>query len=130
MKTCLRWITVGLVLLLPALPASAINPASLTRGLSKVFNIADVDDPPVPVKRTAPAYPPELRAARVHGSVVVEFVTGLKGEVGGAQAISSDDTRLNASAVECVLTWKFKPAKYRGHEVFCRTTVLIERNLN
>ena len=130
MKNCLRWISIAAVLLLAGLPASAITPESITRGLSKVFNIADVDDPPVPVKRTPPFYSPELRAAKVHGGVVVEFVTGLKGEVVSAQAVSSDDSRLNASAVECVLTWKYKPAKYKGHEVFCRSSVVLEFKLN
>ena len=130
MHPCIRWIAVGLVLLLAALPASATNPESLTRGLSKVFNVADVDDPPVPVKRTPPFYSPELRAAKVHGSVAVEFVIGLKGEVVGAQAVSSNDNRLNDAAVAAVLTWKYKPAKYKGHEVFCRTSVVVEFSLN
>jgi len=130
MHPCIRWITVGLVLQLAGVPASAVNPASLSRVPSKVFNIADVDNPPVPVKRTAPAYPTELRVARVHGGVAVEFVIGLKGEVVGAQVISTADSRLNDAAVEAVKTWKYKPAKYRGHEVFCRTTTVVEFNLN
>ncbi len=125
-----RWIFVGLILLLAGLPASAVNPSSLQKGLTKVFNVTDVDDPPVPVKRSPPIYAPELRAARIKGSVTVEFVTGLKGEVVSAQVTSSDDSRLNNAAIECVLTWKYKPAKYHGHEVFCRTTTLIEFHLD
>ena len=130
MHPSIRWITVAAVLLLPALPATATNPASITRGLSKVFNVDDVDVRPVPIKRTAPSYPPELRAAKVQGGVMVEFVTGLKGEVVGAKIISTDDTRLNNAAVEAVLSWQFKPAKYKGHEVFCRTTQLLAFSLN
>jgi protein TonB len=130
MKNCLSWISIAVVLLLTGLPASAITPESITRGLSKVFNIDDVDDPPVPVKRSPPFYSPELRAAKVHGGVVVEFVTGLKGEVVGAQAVSSDDNRLNDAAVAAVKTWQYKPAKYKGHEVFCRSSVVVEFNLN
>jgi len=129
MKNCIRLIAVAAVLLLPLVPASAITPDSITRGLAKVFNAADVDYPPVPIRRSAPAYSPELRAARIHGGVVVEFVVGLKGEVVGAQAVSSDDNRLNDAAVAAVKTWQYKPAKYKGHEVFCRTSVVVEFSL-
>ena len=129
MKNCIRWITFAAVLLLPLVPASAITPDSITRGLSKVFNAADVDYPPVPIRRPAPSYSPELRAARIKGAVTVDLVVGLKGEVVGAQVTSSDDTRLNPTVLAAVQTWIFKPAKHKGHEVFCRTSTLLIVNL-
>ena len=125
MHPCIRLITVATVLLLPALPASAITVAEAKRGPTNVLNIAEVDRQPVPVKRTAPFYSPELRAAKAEGGVMVEFIIGVNGDVVDAHATDSDDIRLNEAAVAAVKTWQYKPAKNRGLAVNCRTSQLV-----
>jgi TonB family protein len=126
----IRWITVGLSLFLPALPASAVTESEVSRGLSDVVSIDVVDVRPVPIKRSVPFYPPELRDAGVQGKVVVEFIVGLKGQVIDAQVVSTDDSRLNFPALATVKTWKYKPAKHRKQVVNCRATQLLEFNLD
>jgi protein TonB len=129
MHTCLRWITVGLILSLPCLPAGAAANPALGRGLVNLFNYGDTDVKPVPVECVAPVYSPELRAAGAKGRVVVEFIMGLQGEVLAAQIVSSDDSRLNEACLTAVKTWKFTPAQKRGKVVNCRASQMLEFGL-
>jgi TonB family protein len=69
--------------------------------------------PPKPIVSPRPEYPPEARAAKVQGTVLVEILVGEEGEVahlGIRQSIPS----LDAAAVTCVSRWTFDPARVDG----------------
>jgi RNA polymerase sigma factor (sigma-70 family) len=63
-----------------------------------------------------PVYPPEMRAAGVHGNVLVEFVVDADGEVRDVEAIEATRMEFEAAAVEAVQAWKFLPG-VKGQQV-------------
>jgi TonB family protein len=69
--------------------------------------------PPKPIVSPRPDYPPEARAAKVQGTVLVEILVGEEGEVAHL-AIRQSIPSLNAAAVTCVSRWKFEPARVDG----------------
>jgi TonB family protein len=69
--------------------------------------------PPKPIVSPRPDYPPEARATKVQGTVLVEILVGEEGEVAHL-AIRQSIPSLNAAAVTCVSRWKFEPARVDG----------------
>ncbi|WP_257309039.1 TonB family protein [Geothrix fuzhouensis] len=67
----------------------------------------------------APAYPPDAKAARIQGIVVVVLVIDTKGKVTSAKAISGPP-ELYACAVDYAKAWEFEPAKVKGKPVPAR----------
>ncbi|WP_243301135.1 M56 family metallopeptidase [Geothrix oryzisoli] len=67
----------------------------------------------------APVYPPEAKAARIQGTVVVVLVIDTKGKVTSAKAISGPP-ELHACAVDYAEAWEFEPAKVKGKAVPAR----------
>jgi TonB family protein len=67
----------------------------------------------------APAYPPDAKAARIQGTVVVLVTIGTDGVVTEAKAISGPP-ELHACAVDYAKSWTFKPAKVKGKLVPAR----------
>jgi len=63
-----------------------------------------------------PAYPPEAKAQRIQGTVVVLVVIGADGRVTGAKAISGPP-ELHACAVDYAQTWTFHPVRVKGKPV-------------
>jgi RNA polymerase sigma factor (sigma-70 family) len=62
---------------------------------TEVFDLSKLDRVPQPKYQARPAYPAELRAAGVTGSVVVDFIVDSNGDVRSAHAVKSN---LNAPA--------------------------------
>lgn len=67
----------------------------------------------------APAYPPEAKAQRIQGTVVVVVTIDAQGKVQDAKAISGPP-ELHACAVGYARTWEFEPAKVKGKPVPAR----------
>lgn len=67
----------------------------------------------------APAYPPEAKAQRIQGTVVVVVTTGVDGKVIKANALSGP-TELQACAADYARTWEFEPAAVNGKPVAAR----------
>jgi len=83
------------------------------------FNSTQVD---VPVKQsgcTAPKYPPELRAAKVNGSVTLRYIVGVDGriETGSVQVTSSTNRAFEQPAIDAVLACTQTPAMIKGNPV-------------
>lgn len=111
------------------------NPGALTipanRGavgatkLTNVFNLADLDQQPVPRQQVKPVYPFEMRRAGVTGEVVVGFIVNVNGDVQDAYAVRSTQREFEAAAIQAVLKWKFRPGKKQGKAVNTRMQVPI-----
>lgn len=99
------------------------------RGM-KVFNIADLDQQPVPRVRTPPQYPFEMRRAGVTGEVTVDFIVDTDGNVQNAYAIKSTQREFEAAAVQAVSKWKFKAGRKGGRYVNTHMQVPIVFTLN
>lgn len=67
----------------------------------------------------APAYPPDAKAQRIQGTVVVVLVIDVEGKVTEAKAISGPP-ELQACAVDYARAWEFEAAKVKGKPVTAR----------
>jgi protein TonB len=99
------------------------------RGM-KVFDIASLDQQPVPRVRTPPQYPFEMRRAGVTGEVTVDFIVDTNGDVQNAYAIKSTQREFESAAVQAVSKWKFKPGRKGGRNVNTHMQVPIVFTLN
>lgn len=72
------------------------------------------NQPLIALFQSSPHYPPELRAQKVEGIVVVRFVVTKAGATHPVVAVLSSDPLFSAAAVEAVSRWQFKPAVVKG----------------
>lgn len=87
--------------------------------------------PPRLLSRTQPRYPLGVRSRNIEGTTYVRMLVNGNGRVESASvAVSSGNSELDASAVECVYKWKFSPAKNSaGSAVQCYITIPIRFTL-
>jgi protein TonB len=99
------------------------------QGLANLFNLADLDQPPLPTVRVSPVYPYEMRRAGVSGEVLVGFIVDTAGQVRDAHAVSFTRREFADEAVRAVLQWKFSPGRRSGVPVNTRMQVPLVFNL-
>lgn len=64
---------------------------------------------PTKVTDVRPAYPEQLRSAKIGGIVTMEAVIGPDGNVRDVRVLSSADPDLESAAVEAVRQWQYSP---------------------
>jgi TonB family protein len=79
-------------------------------------------------KKVIPAYPPEAKAARIQGHVVLDVVIGKDGSVQEIKLVSSHPL-LAPAAMEAVKQWTYKPTLLNGEPVEVKTQVDINFTL-
>ncbi|QYY34629.1 energy transducer TonB [Ruficoccus sp. ZRK36] len=105
--------------------------AGLQKRSAQLFDLSDLDQPPVPTFRSRPVHPYELRRDGIEGKVLVEFSVDSGGDVIDAHAVKSSRREFESPAVQAVLKWKFRPGKKGGVPVGTqRIQVWINFNLN
>jgi protein TonB len=97
------------------------DPAGLEGGsgsaLANIQALPDDADPPTPVRSNAvPAYPQEARASGKMGTVVLKVIILADGSVAKVEVMRGDEPFVSA-ALETVKTWKYEPARYKGHPI-------------
>ena len=112
------------VALLSAAPLFALSVAEITDVTPKV------DEPPVPIRTTAPDYPAELQKKKVEGIVSVIVVIDEVGGVIACEASKSTNEGFNESATKAVQKWKFKPAKLGGKTVKVKVTIPVRFSID
>jgi TonB family protein len=80
---------------------------------------------PVPLRKVDPKYPPELRAGRVEGEVVLYAVIRKDGTVDSIQLVRGVDPILDANAMGALAQWKFQPAEKSGAPIDLEAVVHI-----
>jgi protein TonB len=86
-----------------------------------IFDIGDLDNPPRPLARLNPVYPPRARMRRIEGEVVVEFVVDPDGTVRNVEVISSRPGDLfTSAATRAIQRWRFSPGTREGSPVATR----------
>jgi TonB family protein len=80
------------------------------------------------IKKVNPKYPPAAKKARIQGSVVLEAVIGKTGHVEKLTAISGPN-ELQASALDAVRQWTYKPVLLNGAPVEVKTTITVVYSL-
>jgi protein TonB len=76
----------------------------------------DYTTPPRPTKPTKPKYPRAAFDKKVQGTVLVEIVIGTDGRVVKPRILESVPG-LDEAALDCVRSWRFKPALKDGKPV-------------
>lgn len=80
------------------------------------------------VSKVTPKYPPAAKEARVEGTVQLRAVIGKTGHVENVKVVSGPN-QLQASAVDAVRQWVYKPFLLNGEPVEVKTTVSIVYSL-
>ncbi len=117
--------TAGLITI-PSLGGTGSGSGS---GLGNLFDLAALDQAPVPTFQPQPIYPYDLRRSGINGSVVIEFVATSQGTVENARAVSSSHQRFEDAALQAVRRWRFRPGTKDGVPVNTRMQVPITFNL-
>lgn len=94
------------------------------------FDLSDLDTRPMPKLQSHPEYPFEMRRAGISGEVLVDFLIDKNGDVLVARAVHSSQREFEASAVQAVKKWKFRPGFKNGHPVFTHMQVPIVFSLD
>jgi len=85
----------------------------------------------IPLQRIPPQYPRDAARSGITGWVQLEVLVNADGTVRSARVIESKPKGLfEASAVQAVMRWKFKPKVVNGQPVPQRGSQRIEFNLN
>ncbi|MCR6656058.1 MAG: TonB family protein [Opitutus sp.] len=105
------------------------RPSGLGKGI-EVFDISQLDQQPQPRFRAQPQYPFDMKRQGITGEVLVEFIVDTNGDVRNAYAVRSTQREFEASAVQAVSKWKFRPGKRGGRVVNTRVQQPISFTLN
>lgn len=81
------------------------------------FDVADLQKRPEAVSQVAPAYPPELRKAKVEGLVTLVFILSEEGRVEDARVENSSRPEFEKPALEAIRKWRFRPGEKDGKPV-------------
>ena len=79
--------------------------------------------------KVAPIYPPEAKATKVQGAVVMHAIIGKTGLVEELVVISGPEM-LRSSALDAVRQWTYKPYRLNGNPVEVDTIITVNYSLN
>jgi TonB family protein len=82
------------------------------------------------VSKVQPVYPPDARAARVQGSVVMAAIIAKDGSVQSLRVVSSASPMLEQAALDAVKQWKYRPYLLNGNPVEVDTQITVNFVLN
>jgi protein TonB len=80
------------------------------------------------VSKVPPIYPPDAKAARIQGSVVIAAIIGKGGNIQSEHLISGDPL-LAPAAMDAVKQWKYRPYVLNGQAVEVDTQVTVNFTL-
>ena len=107
-------------IVIPTRPAgSGIGPGA-GDGLKNLFDLASLDQPPVPRMPIRAVYPSEMSRAGTNGEVVVGFIVDADGNVHAPYVVSSTNPAFETEAIRAVSRAKFKPGRKNGVNVSTR----------
>jgi protein TonB len=86
-------------------------------GASDLFDVTDLERRPEVVSQVPPAYPAELRKARVEGSVLLVFVVAEDGSVVDPRVESASRPEFEKPALDALKRWRFRPGTKDGEPV-------------
>ena len=81
------------------------------------------------ISRRDPEYTPEAKQAGIQGTVELSVTIGTDGVARDIQVIRKLDAGLDRKAVECVKTWRFRPASRNGQPVTAFASVEVKFRL-
>jgi TonB family protein len=72
-----------------------------------------------------PKYPPDARAKKIQGAVVLDVIIGKDGTVENIRVQKTPAESLAKSAMEAVRTWRYRPYLLNGDPIEVETTVNV-----
>ena len=81
------------------------------------FNVADLEKRPEAVSQVAPAYPAELKKAKVEGVVTLLFVLDETGRVEDPRVENSTRPEFEKPALDAIRKWRYSPGMKDGQAV-------------
>lgn len=81
------------------------------------YSLAELDRPPVPIRRQSPLYPKNLASRGVSGVVTIDFYIDEQGRVRMPSVVGQPAPQLANLAMEAVKRWQFEPPTHKGHPV-------------
>jgi len=85
--------------------------------LLDAFSLSELENRPELVASVQPAYPTDMRKAKIEGSVTLVFILNESGAVEEPQVQRSSRPEFERPALEAVRKWKFKPGTKDGQPV-------------
>lgn len=111
--------------------AAAVGGGPIAGQMGKGGAAGMFDGDLLPLQRIPPQYPRDAARAGITGWVQLEVLVNADGTVRSAKVIDSKPRGMfEASAVQAVMRWKFKPKIEDGKPVEQRGAQKIEFNLN
>ena len=99
--------------------------SQLGKGMKDLFDVANLDQPPVPRAQPPPTYPFDMRRAGISGEVSLEFIVDYKGDVVAVQVLKSSQREFETPAILGVQKWNFRPGRKGGRSVNSRCQITI-----
>ena len=110
----------------PALPSGGRD--SIQHDAQGVYRVGNGVSAPSIIRKQEPEYTPRARAAKIQGTVLLEVVILPDGTPDNMKILHSVDPDLDAKAIECIRSWRFRPALKDGKPVPVR--IMIEVNFH
>jgi protein TonB len=101
----------------PTTEVVTIPTGNLYASVGEIFDIALLDQQPVPLVQARPVYPASMRKQAVRGEVVVRFIVTSQGNVTQARVVESTQSEFDREALNAIQKWKFKPGRKGGRDV-------------
>jgi protein TonB len=80
------------------------------------------------ISKVPPIYPPDAKAARIQGSVVIAATIGKDGNI-QSQKLISGHPMLAPAAMDAVKQWKYRPYILNGNPVEVDTQITVNFTL-
>jgi RNA polymerase sigma factor (sigma-70 family) len=96
----------------------------------RIFDPSMLDQQPVPTYRPRPLYPYDMKRQGLSGQVVVRFIVNAQGTVEDPVAVHSTRSEFEASTLQAVSHWRFKPGRRGDRAVDTRLQVPIVFSVN
>ena len=96
-----------------------------TEESGQVFDPSMLDQQPVPTYQPRPLYPDDVKSQGLSGQVTVRFIVNSQGTVQNPVAVGSSQPLFEASTLQAVSQWRFKPGRRGDRAVNTRMQVPI-----
>ncbi len=99
-------------------------------GGETIFDEGEVDEPPVPIKRSPITYPRAAKKAGLEGLLEIAYIINRDGRVSSVEFLKVPHKVFKKPIEESLLRWRFKPARMKGMPVSIRARQSITFNLD
>lgn len=96
---------------------------------NRVYDVAQVDEPPERIGGPALRYPRVLREAGIEGYVIVAFIVSAEGRADSAYVVRSSERAFEGPALDVVRKSQYRPGRVRGQPVPVLAELRVEFNL-